>query len=73
VSSNYGLKEYKINMAILIKEQVNNQLNQNYQLNEIRIFFKITKDMGILEKDSNKVKVKIEIEDYEENFDFKLI
>ncbi len=59
-------------MAILIQEQVNNQLNQNYQLSEVRTFFRIAEDMKILEKDPNKVKIKTETDDYEENFDSEL-
>ncbi len=72
-SLNHSPEEYKINMTILTKKQVNNQFNQNYQLSEIRAFFRIAEDMEILEKDLNKIKVKIETNKYKENFDFELI
>src|SRR6266498_4909065 len=52
-------------MAIMIQEQVNQQLNQNYQLSEIRAFFRIAEDIGIIKKDLNNVKVKIETLEYE--------
>jgi len=58
--------------VILTQEQVNNQLNQNYQLSEIRTFFWIAKNIEIFEKDLNKVEIKTETNDYEENFNFKL-
>ncbi len=58
-------------MAIMTVEQVNQQLNQNYQLSEIRAFLRIAKDMGIVEKDLNKVEVETKTSGYEENFDFK--
>jgi len=41
-------------------------------LSEIRTFFRIAENMGILEKDSNKVKVKIETDGYKENFNSEL-
>ncbi len=46
-SLNYGPEEYEINMAIMTQEQVNQQLNQNYQLSEIRAFLRIAKNMGL--------------------------
>jgi len=42
-------------------------------LSEISIFLRIAEDMEILEKDPNKVKVKTETNNYEENFNSKLI
>ena len=48
----------------MTKEQVNQQLNQSYQLSEIRAFLRIAEDMGIIEKDLNKVEVKTEISEY---------
>jgi len=71
-SPNYGLKEYEINMAIMTKKQVNQQLNQNYQLSEIRAFLRIAEDIGIIEKDLDKVEVEIETSEYE-SFDSKMI
>jgi len=59
-------------MIILTQKQVNNQLNQNYQLNEIKAFFKIAEDMKILKKDPNKVKVKTKTDEYSENLNSKL-
>src|SRR6266545_7081877 len=59
-------------MAIITKEQVNQQLNQNYQLSEIRAFLKIAEDMGIVEKDLNNVEVEIETSEYE-GFDSEMI
>jgi len=41
-------------------------------LNKIRAFFRIVKNIGILEKDPNKMEIETEIDDYEENFDSKL-
>ena len=52
-------------MAIMIQEQVNQQLNQNYQLSEVRAFLRIAEDMGIVEKDLNKVEVETETSEYE--------
>ena len=54
-------------------EQVNQQLNQNYQLSEIRAFLRIAEDMGIVKKDLNKVEVETETSGYEENFDSEII
>src|SRR6266498_2361008 len=71
VSPNHGPEEYEINMAIMTVEQVNQQLDRNYQLSEIRAFFKIAEDMGIIEKDPNKVEVEIETSEYE-NFDSEM-
>ena len=51
-------------MAIMIQKQVNQQLNQNYQLSEIRAFLRIAEDMGIVEKDLNKVEVETETLEY---------
>jgi len=59
-------------MTIMTKEQVNQQLNQSYQLSEIRAFLRIAEDMGIIEKDLNKVEVKTEISEYK-NFDFEMM
>jgi len=59
-------------MAIMAVEQDNQQLNQNYQLSEIRAFFRIAEDMGIVKKDLNKVEVKTETSGYEENFDSEM-
>jgi len=56
----------------MTKEQVNQKLNQNYQLSEIRAFLKIAEDMRIIEKDLNKVEVETETLGYEENFDSKM-
>ena len=70
-SPNHGLKEYEINMAIMIQEQVNQQLNQNYQLSEIRAFLRIAEDMGIVEKNLDNVEVKTETSEYE-GFDSKM-
>ncbi len=58
-------------MAIMTKEQANQRLNQNYQLSEIRAFLRIAKDMGIVEKDLNNVKVKTETSEYE-SFDSEM-
>ncbi len=58
-------------MAIITVEQVNQQLNQNYQLSEIRAFFRIAEDMGIVKKDLNKVEVETETLEYE-NFNFEM-
>src|SRR6266498_4949398 len=51
-------------MTIMTQEQVNQQLNQNYQLSEIRAFLRIAKDMGIVEKDLNNMEVKTETSEY---------
>ncbi len=59
-------------MAIMMKEQVNQQLNQNYQLSEIRAFFRIAEDIGILKKDLDKVEVEIETSEYE-GFDSEMM
>ena len=56
----------------MIQEQVNQQLNQNYQLSKIRVFLRIAEDMGIVKKDLNKVKVETETLGYEENFDSEM-
>ncbi len=53
-------------------EQVNQQLNQNYQLSKIRAFLRIAEDMGIMKKDLNKVKIKTEISEYE-NFNSEIM
>ena len=45
-SPNHGPEEYEINMTIMTQEQVNQQLNQSYQLSEIRAFLRIAEDMG---------------------------
>ena len=58
-------------MAIIMVEQVNQQLNQNYQLSEIRAFLRIVKDMGIIEKNLDKVKVETETSEYE-SFNFEM-
>ncbi len=60
-------------MAIITVEQVNKQLDQNYQLSEIRVFFRIVEDMGIIKKNFNKVEVKTETSGYEENFDSEMM
>ena len=52
-------------MVIMTQEQVSQQLNQNYQLSEIRAFLRIAEDMGIVKKDLNKVEIKIETSEYE--------
>ena len=52
-------------MAIMTQEQVNQRLNQNYQLSEIRAFLRIAENMGIVEKDLNNVEVKTETSEYE--------
>src|SRR6266542_3806001 len=52
-------------MAIMTQEQVNRQLDQNYQLSEIRAFLRIAEDMGIVEKDLNNVEVETETLEYE--------
>src|SRR6266545_548626 len=70
-SPNHGPEKYEINTAIMTVEQVNQQLNQNYQLSEIRAFLRIAKDMEIVEKDFNNVEVETETSEYE-NFDFKI-
>ena len=49
----------------MIQEQVNQWLNQNYQLSEVRAFLRIAEDMGIIEKDLNNVKVETETSEYE--------
>jgi len=59
-------------MAIMTVEQVNQQLNQNYQLSKIRAFLRIAEDMGIMKKDLNKVKIKTEISEYE-NFNSEIM
>src|SRR6266540_2860844 len=59
-------------MTIMTQEQVNQQLNQNYQLSEIRAFLRIVEDMGIVEKDLNNVEVETETSEYE-GFNFKII
>ncbi len=51
-------------MTIMTQEQVNRQLNQN--------FLRIVEDMGIIEKDLNKVEVETEISEYEKNFDSEM-
>src|SRR6266498_3970191 len=56
-SPNHGPEEYEINMTIMTQEQVNQRLNRNYQLSEIRAFLKIAEDMGIVEKNLNNVEV----------------
>ena len=56
----------------MIQEQVNQQLNQNYQLSEIKAFLRIAEDMRIVKKNLNKVKIKTETSEYEENFDSKM-
>jgi len=48
----------------MTQEQVNRQLNQN--------FLRIVEDMGIIEKDLNKVEVETEISEYEKNFDSEM-
>ena len=53
-------------MAIMTQEQVNQQLNQNYQLSEIRAFLRIAEDMGIVEKNLNNVEVETETSEYED-------
>src|SRR6266542_4235776 len=58
-------------MAIMTQEQVNRQLDQNYQLSEIRAFLRIAEDMGIIEKDLNNVEVETETLKYE-NFDSEM-
>src|SRR6266536_3393230 len=58
-------------MAIMTQKQVNQRLNQNYQLSEIRAFLRIAEDMGIVEKDLNNVEVKTEISEYE-SFDSEM-
>ena len=52
---------------------MNQQLNQNYQLSEIRTFLRIAEDIGIIEKDLNKVEVETETSRYEENLNSKII
>ena len=52
-------------MAIMTQEQVNQQFNQNYQLNEIRAFLRIAKNIGIVEKNLNNVKIETETSEYE--------
>src|SRR6266511_6416709 len=64
-SPNHGPEEYEINTAIMTVEQANQQLNKNYQLSEIKSFLKIAEDMGIIEKDLNKVEVETETSEYE--------
>ena len=59
-------------MAIMTVEQVNQQLNQNYQLSEIRAFLRIAEDIGIVKKDLNKVEVETETSDYEKNFNSEM-
>src|SRR6266542_3250732 len=58
-------------MAIMTKEQANQRLNQNYQLSEIRAFFRIAEDMRIVEKDLNDMEVETETSEYE-GFDSKM-
>ncbi len=55
----------------MTRERVNQQLNQNYQLGEIRAFLRIAEDIGILEKDLNNVEVETETSEYE-NFDSEM-
>src|SRR6266540_662690 len=62
---NYGLEEYEINTAIMTVEQANQRLNKYYQSSEIRAFLRIAEDMGMIEKDLNKVEVKTETSEYE--------
>src|SRR6266498_5919504 len=64
-SLNHGLEEYEINITIMTQKQVNQQINQNYQLSKIRAFLRIAEDMGIVEKNLNNVEVKIETSEYE--------
>src|SRR6266542_6149390 len=52
-------------MTIMTQEQVNQRLNQSYQLSEIRAFFRIAEDMGIVEKDLNNMEVETETSEYE--------
>src|SRR6266542_99429 len=55
----------------MTKKQVNHQLNQSYQLSEIRAFLRIAEDMKIVEKDFDKMEVKTETTEYE-GFDSKI-
>ena len=71
-SPNHGPEKYEINMAIMTKEQVNQQFNQNYQLSEVRAFLRIAEDMGIIEKDLNNVKIETETSEYE-SFDNEMM
>ena len=41
-------------------------------MSEIKAFFRIVEDMGIIKKDPNKVEVEIETSGYKENFDFEM-
>jgi len=59
-------------MAIMTQKQVNQQLNQNYQLSKIRTFLRIAEDMEIIEKDPNNVKVVTETLEYKENSDSEM-
>src|SRR6266540_2002237 len=52
-------------MTIMTQEQVNQQLNQNYQLSKIRAFLRIAEDMKIVEKNLNNMEVKTETSEYE--------
>ena len=64
-SPNHGPEEYEINTAIMTVEQANQRLNKHYQSSEIRAFLKIAEDMGMIEKDLNKVEVETETSEYE--------
>ncbi len=71
-SSNHNPEKYEINTAIMIWKQVSHQLDQNYQLSEIRAFLRITEDIGMVKKNLDKMKVETEILGYEENFDSEM-
>jgi len=58
-------------MSIMTKKQVNQQLNQNYQLSKIRAFLRIAEDMRIVKKDFDKVEVETETLEYE-SFDSEM-
>src|SRR6266540_5658109 len=70
-SPNHGPEEYEINMTIMTQEQVNRQLDRNYQLSEIRAFLRIAEDMGIVKRNLNNLEVKTEVSEYE-NFDSEM-
>jgi len=53
-------------MAIMTEKEVNQWLNQKYQLSEIRAFLRIIEDMGMIEKDLDKVEVKTETSEYKD-------
>ena len=59
-------------MAIMIRKQANQWLNQNYQLSEIRAFLKIAEDMRMIKKDLDQVEVEIETSGDEEYFDSEM-